>query len=191
MIKRSLALMIISMTFLIFLSVGIAGCLQGTVSVSPEPVTYQQPTKVSTSYTYSQQTPIPTTTSPLIQTFSVGESASDRDTKFTIKSFNFKDEIDSRDADKGYHFLIIDVTVENLQKDKISSLWVPYSINDADGYTYNSLYFGGLEKSFDGQNILPGETRRGNLLFSIPINSKGLKLKYNFGQGQIAVFNLQ
>jgi hypothetical protein len=168
-----------------------AGCTVATVEVKPETVTYQQPTKVSTYYTYSQQTSFPTTTIPPIQTFKVGESASDGDTKFTINNINFVDKIDSLSPDKGYHYLVIDVTVENLQKDKIASLVTPYSINDADGYTYEAYYYSGLEKMLNYHNILPGETRRGNILFSVPINSKGLKLKFNFGHGQIAVFNLR
>jgi hypothetical protein len=172
-----------------------AGCVKGTVSVSPETVTYQQPATVatysqSTSSTYSPQSPTHTTTISPIKTFSVGESASDGNIKFTVNSINFKDKIGPFPPDKGYHYLVIDVSVENLQKEKIANSWIPYSVNDADGYTYESYYISSQEKLLNDDNILPGETRRGNILFIVPIDSEGLKLKYNFGQGQIAVFNI-
>lgn len=149
---------------------------------------------------------------PKVVTFKVGESASDSRLKVTLNSFSFKDKITYTQSmniggeeykssfdfnpKENYQFLIIDLTVENLQTDKTATL-VPIftaEVSDADGYSYDySLGTAYLDKKLDGGDLLPGMKRRGSMAFEIPQNPSGLKFAFQFDLvgGQTAVFDVK
>lgn len=143
--------------------------------------------------TYPSPSAIPTTTKPLYQTFKIGESATNGKIRINLNSIKFNDKIDNMAPQKvGYHWLTVDTTFVNSDTHEIAYGGFFY-LTDADGFSYDEGGWSNFEKplfSFGNRDVLPGETRRGNLYFQIPKTSKNLKLKYNFGQGQIAVFNL-
>lgn len=197
--------MIVLMTFLVILSVGIAGCLQGTITASTPPTTYQQPSKVSTVSTYSQTTSYPTTTMPSVKTFKVGESASDGTQTVTLNSVKYIQYNSIKDWNDyfneqlpGGQVVMLDITVQNLQNDKTQNADWGSIISDDNGYTYHTGGYSMMYSPYtqnnpeiNKNNILPGDKRRGCEGFLVPINAKGLKYQYNFGHGYIAVFNLQ
>ncbi|MBI2659301.1 DUF4352 domain-containing protein [Candidatus Woesearchaeota archaeon] len=161
------------------------------------------------------KTPVEKITEPeklKIVTFKVGESASDGRLKITLNSFSFNDKItytqsmnlggeeykSSLDFNpkESYQFLIIDITVENLQSDKTTTLVPIFSagVSDAAGYSYDySLGTAYLDKKLDGGDLLPGMKRRGNMAFEIPQNTSGLKFTFQFDlvNSQTAVFDIK
>ena len=169
--------------------------------------------------TPSSESPLETTVEkpieqekPKVLTFKVGESASDGRLKVTLNSFSFKDKITYTQSmnlggeeykssfdfnpKENYQFLIIDLTVENLQTDKTATLVPIFSaeVSDADGYSYDySLGTAYLDRKLDGGDLLPGMKRRGNMAFEVPKNPSGLKFTFQFDLvgGQTAVFDLK
>lgn len=143
--------------------------------------------------TYPPPLAIPTTTKPLYQTFKIGESATNGKVRISVNSKNFNDKIDNMAPhNKSYQWLTADITFINSDASEIAYGGYFY-LTDADGFSYDEGGWSSFEKqlfSFGNRDVLPGETRRGNIYFEIPKTSKNLKLKYNFGRGQIAVFDL-
>jgi len=170
---------------------------------------YEQPSKVENP---QPQQPAQEPEKPKIQTFKIGESATDGRLKVTVKGISFSNEITKTTTTNiagedysssfgfkptaGYQFLIIDLTIENLQSNQtaiISSLF-SFKVSDADGYAYQ-MSFGGLsaiEKAWRDGDLLPGTKNRGNVVFEVPTNPNKLKFSYLFDiAGQTAVFELQ
>src|SRR3989344_1886701 len=100
---------------------------------------YEQPSKVENP---QPQQPAQEPEKPKIQTFKIGESATDGRLKVTVKGISFSNEITKTTTTNiagedysssfgfkptaGYQFLIIDLTIENLQSNQtaiISSLF--------------------------------------------------------------------
>lgn len=178
--------------------------------------TYEQPKKIDSTPT---QTPseTPSTTPPTqpekpkVSTFKVGESASDGRLKITVNGVSFKDkttysqttEIGGKEytssfdfkPKENYQFLILDITIENLQADKTSSIssLLFFKVSDANGYSYDySLGTAYLDRKWEDGDILPGMKKRGSVAFEVPKNPVGLKFAFQFDiAGQTAVFELQ
>ena len=127
-----------------------------------------------------------------------------------INSFNFKDKItysqsisiggedfgSSYDFEpkEGYQFLILDLTIENLQTDQTSTIssLLFFDVSDDDGYSYDySLGTAYLDRKFEDGDLLPGMKKRGNVAFEVPKNPNGLKFAFKFDiVGQTAIFDL-
>ncbi len=168
---------------------------------------YEQPLKVESSNNI--QTSL--TENPKIQTFKVGESASDGKLKITVNGFNFKDKIVSSHSTEimgeeyessfdykpkeGYKFLIIDITVENIQTDQTATIseLLLFDVSDKEGYSYDySFYTSFLDKNFQGGDLLPGMKRKGNIAFEVSKDVEGLKFAFKFDiAGQTALFELK
>ena len=178
---------------------------------------YEQPQKIESKSVESQpETPTITSTpaqpeKPKVQTFNVGESATDGRLKVTLNGFSFKDKITYTQSTsiggqeykssfdfnpkENYQFLIIDLTIENFQTDKtsiISSLLF-FDVSDADGYSYDySLGTAYLDRKFEDGDLLPGMKKRGSVAFEVPKNTVGLKFVFKFDvAGQTAIFELK
>jgi|GEM_PF-671978 len=179
-------------------------------------MTYEQPQKIDST---STQTPsgTPTTTpsvqpeKPKVSTFQVGESASDGRLKITVNGVSLKDKITYSQTTEimgeeytssfdfkpkeNYQFLILDITIENLQANKTSSIssLLFFKVSDADGYSYDySFGTAYLDKNWEDGDILPGMKRRGSVAFEVPKNPVGLKFAFQFDfAGQTAVFEIQ
>lgn len=178
--------------------------------------TYEQPDKIESTPTQTQPE-TPTTTPPAepekpkVSTFKVGESASDGRLKITVNGVSFKDKITYSQTTEimgeeytssfdfkpkeNYQFLVLDITIENLQTDKTSSIssLLFFKISDADGYSYDySLGTAYLDRKWEDGDILPGMKKRGSVAFEVPKNPVGLKFAFQFDiAGQTAVFELQ
>ncbi|HII98559.1 MAG TPA: DUF4352 domain-containing protein [Methanoregula sp.] len=137
--------------------------------------------------------PPQTTSAPTVNVLSVGESVSDGRQKLTVHGYEIKDKIGSKspgDLDtekKGYTFMVVDITAENLQFMDAISTEEFYLIN-AEGYLYPTEQVSGLDSLFNGTDIRPFEKRRGNLAFSVPAEPGELRLKHDLGNSIIALF---
>ena len=178
---------------------------------------YEQPQKMESKAVESiSETPIKASQpaqpeKPKVQTFKIGESASDARLKVTANSFSFKDKItytqstslggeeykSSFDLNpkENYQFLIIDLTIENLQTDKTSTIssLLFFDVSDAEGYSYDySLGTAYLDRKFEDGDLLPGMKKRGSVAFEVPKNPLGLKFVFKFDlAGQTAIFELK
>lgn len=162
---------------------------------------YDQPNLVTTTLTSGAEGAT-TTTSPVVKSFKVGDTASNEKVSVTINNVRYANKITEKSndflwdtAEPGMNFAIIDLTIANLQSEKTyyASTTFFAEVSDKDGYTYDSKFSANmaLNKAFNDGDILPNQQRRGEVAFEIPQNATGLKFlfKYDFA-GTTAVFNL-
>jgi hypothetical protein len=145
--------------------------------------TNQKATTNSTSLTTPKTKIIP------FQTFRLGDSVTNDKVRITVNSVQYGDRKDFFDFN--YNEYTVDITFVNNDTTEIAyiSPYSSFSVVDADGFEYKVEGYPIIEKQLSTDatlQILPGETRRGNIFFKIPKTSKHLLLKYNFGEGQIA-----
>jgi hypothetical protein len=173
----------------------VSGCTTSHDYEQPQYVTRTIPTL---SHASSVQVTTQAQQAPIVKTFNVGDSATDGKLKVILNSRSFTTESGNQyvTPKPGSHYLVLDVTVENLQSDKSNSFssLMQFGVTDADGYAYNEdiMAMSLISKGWkDGSDILPGAKRRGNVVFEVPTDAKGLQFlfKFDFG-GQTAVFNL-
>lgn len=184
------------LTLLFFSVIFVSGCTSDT--------TYDQPSKVTspTISTTQEETTQVEQEKPKVQTFDIGETATDNELKITLNNVRYTTLIDEQnnefmiaEASPGKQYLIVDITVENILSDKtqtISTL-MNTEIIDIDGYTYDLDMMGlmYLDKSFKDGNILPGMKKRGELVYEVPSTVKDLKFAYKFDLiGTTALFNI-
>ena len=198
----NLGLMVILVIGIVFIS----GCVSDR--------TYEQPSKIESTPSGEEipsQTPTTTQPEPTVKTFKVGETASDGRLSITVNSKSFLDKITYEqtttimgeeytstfdfEPKSGYQFLILDITIENLQSDKtatVSSL-LQFKVSDDEGYSYDySLGTAYLDRNWEDGDILPGMKKRGSVAFEVPKDAKGLKFSFLFEiGGTTAVFYLE
>jgi len=124
-----------------------------------------------------------------IQTFRLGDTVTNDKVRITVNSVQYGDRRDFFDFN--YNFYTVDITFINNDTTEIAyiSPFSSFSVTDADGIEYKEEGYSIIEKQlspYGTLQVLPGETRRGNIFFKIPKSSRHLLLKYNFGEGQIA-----
>lgn len=184
------------LTLLFFSVIFVSGCTNDT--------TYDQPSKItsSTTSTTQEETTQIEQEKPKVQTFDIGETATDKELKITVNTVKYTILIDEQnnefmiaEAPSDKQYVILDITVENVLPDKtqtISTL-MNTEIIDTDGYTYDLdlMSFMSLDKSFKDGDILPGMKKRGELVYEVPSTAKNLKFAYKFDLiGTTALFNI-
>lgn len=180
----------------------------GCVDEQPQKVETTQPPQTTIAPTTEAPQVQPTTTppptteapKPTVQTFEVGESATDGKVSITVNSARATrviDENDNRfmvsDAPVGRKYLIVDITVENLQDDMtVSNSTSRMSLYDGEDYKYDSSWSAtsNLAQEFKGSDILPEMKRRGQVAFDVPENASGIQFAYLFDTGMTAVINI-
>lgn len=129
------------------------------------------------------ETPVQTA---IVSTQTIGNSANDGATKITLNGVSYAKEINNTKVEKGNQFVIINVTVENIGKDKdISYAWPQFTLissgaregmpNDIDESASVQL-----TKPFNGEDMRPGDKRQGELAFQIPEDAKDLRLRFEY-----------
>ena len=166
--------------------ISISGCTSSKDYVQPTGQIVSQPTQEST-----------------IKTFKIGETATNGKLAVTLNNVRYSEVVDEKDnqflvaeASEGKKFAIVDVTLENLEKDKthpISSIML-FKLRDKEGYGYDLDFraFTALDKACkcDG-DLLPRMKMRGELPFEVPKDVQGLQFHFLYGIGETtAVFNL-
>jgi len=172
---------------------------------------YEQPSNVNNNGTPSETTNVPSTDTDApapesqgVQTFAVGETATDGELNITVNSIRFTEKIDEQDneflvaeAAQGKEYLIIDITAENIKSDETQSVSTMFSseIIDDEGYTYTQDFTGltALDKAFKDGEILPGNKKRGELAFEVPKNATTLQFAFKFDMftGTTALFDVK
>lgn len=131
-----------------------------------------------------------TSTEP--EKYKIGDSAKSGNLIFTVNSARIDEGDEFIKPDEGNIYYIVDVTVENTgdKTETVSSLLM-FKLFDSDGYNYTSTIGPDTKGQVDG-DLSAGRKLRGELVFEIPKNAKGLELEIYpdvFGNNQI-VFEL-
>lgn len=85
------------------------------------------------------------------------------------------------EASPGKIFILIEGEIKNVGDDRAYVGSSQLSITDSEGYKYDpELYFGddGLEMF---KELYPGQKMKGKVLFEVPEDATGLKIRYDFG----------
>lgn len=199
--KTKFVLFAISMLIIV-----ISGCVNNEPGSISTPVSTETPITVEETTTVQETEPsiliitatptpvIPTvtitesptiTSTPVAQIYNVGKSVSNADTEMTLNSIRYTKAINSKNADTGKQFLIIDVTIENIDTSKKLSYSGDQFVvldSDEDMERIYGEYVSSFEltKHFNGVNISSGEKRQGELSFQVPEGAKGLQLKFEY-----------
>jgi hypothetical protein len=137
-----------------------------------------------------------TTTLPitdLSQPLSIGQSANDGKAKVTVNSVTFKDKLSDPIPSYaiGKKYLIVEITYENLQQNATADADLNgMVVTDGGGFPFEPASDSALENPFNGKTIPPKEKRNGNMVFIVPPEATLLKFQYNFGNQNIAKFQL-
>lgn len=123
-----------------------------------------------------RRTVIPVPTAPVIS--------------MTLHSQQKADALQNSRARSGYRYLILNITIRNIQENESfpldeRSMWLVYDAsmgtyimsNNMEGYLEDPLRLG---------TLAPGETRQGNVIFSVPTNTHSYTLKMVDSRGDDA-----
>jgi hypothetical protein len=151
-------------------------------------------TNVSAKITTNVSTTVKPTPSVTISSlpYAIGQGATDGKTKVTVNSITFKDKLSDPlpSYAVGKKYLIIEITYENLQNVTVNANLNSMVVTDGGGFTFEQASDSVLENVFNGNMIQPQEKRNGNILFLVPPEATFLKLQYDFGNQNIAKFQL-
>lgn len=130
---------------------------------------------------------------PTIKTYGVGETIDDGTTKVTLNSIRYTDTIGDKSPgyniakpNPGYKFAIVNITIENIGKgmnisyDESKFVILPNDATSERSYEYDTVSSEGWTKRINGNDIIPGDIRQGELVFQIPENAGGLELKFEY-----------
>jgi Domain of unknown function (DUF4352) len=129
--------------------------------------------------------------------YDIGQSTDNGNTKIVLNGIRFAESIGDTKImpEPGSKFLIVNVSIENIGNE--SSLYYKdqFVILDEGGdmemiYAVDILGSSNLFHRFDGENIKPGEERKGELAYQVPKNAKGLKLKFEYSDSTSEIFSL-
>jgi len=136
-------------------------------------------------------------------TYKVGDIVTDGKTNIVVNDVRTSARIDEKnneylvaEAQPGYEYAILDVTIENVGSDTMSySQMINFKVYDSSGYSYSDDFTAetALSKPFDGNNVVPGSKRRGEVPFMVPTDAQGLQLQFSFGAfgSNVAIINLE
>lgn len=139
----------------------------------------------------STETPHPAQSTP-IQTHIIGQAVSDGNSRMMLNNVRYTQVIDEKKnesgvvkSESGKQFLIINITIENISPNKnMSYNGYQFIMLDSRGVIYeeDSTASEQLEKQFNGNDMVPGDKREGELSFQIPVEAKGLRLRFEYSQ---------
>lgn len=166
---------------LLILTVIISGCVDnGTEQTMPasEPIIIETTPVETIEPTYTAE-PGP---APAIQVRNIGQSVTDDNTKMTLNDVMYTYVINEARAESGNQFLIINITTENIGNKNLSYSGDQFIVLSYDGqYVYEEdISSSVLVQHFNGENILPGYKRQGELVFQIPVDVKDIKLRFEY-----------
>ncbi len=161
-----LKISMVSSLAVLFLLVILSGC------VTPE----------STSTTTPIQTETPASI-PTELSLRIGETAKLSVIEVTVVSVNKTDTVTisispwlTNETEKGKLFVLADVEIKNTGNKGIMFTVNPFIITDLAGFHQSPRYYD-LEDKFETDDLYPNNTRRGKVLFKVPIEAKGLKIE--------------
>lgn len=82
-------------------------------------------------------------------------------------------------AKDGKTYLVVDVTVENANRDKAPYNPLYFKVKDADGFEYTATLLGAsMDRSLQSGELASGEKARGTVAFEVPAGAKGFVSSY-------------
>jgi len=168
----------VSFALIVIIAFSIAGCIySGPETSSPE----------------TQSTPI--------QTHIIGQSVDDGNSRMTLNNVRYTQVIDEKKneshvarSETNKQFLIINVTIENISPNKnMSYNGYQFIMLDSKGIIYEEDASASkqLAKKFNGNDMVPGDKREGELSFQIPVDAKGLRLRFEYSQESTSGLRLE
>lgn len=157
------------------------------------------PLKTNTSANMTANASVTVKPTPVLsnfsKTFSIGETATDGNAKVTVNGITLKDKmmdpIPSYAIGKKY--MIVDITYENLLNDTVSINTNGMLLKDGGGYTFDPVTNDVMLENplyIMGRSVSPLEKKTGNMLFIVPPGATYLKFQYDFGEQNIATFQI-
>jgi hypothetical protein len=121
-------------------------------------------------------TPIPPTPKPVPGR--VGQKVEAGGIALTVNNVSTARSIEEFwEADAGFHFLVVDVTLQTTTRDSAPyNIWY-FSLKDSQDFEY-TITMVAPKPQLQWGNLSQGEKVRGNVAFEIPENSRGLVLSY-------------
>lgn len=127
---------------------------------------------------------------PKTEVFNIGDNVQIGDVIVTVNSVRENSGNDFIKPSEGNVYYIVDLTIENQGSEAYSSsTLMQMSLADEEGYQYNITVGPETKGSVDGE-IGAGRKVRGEVVFEIPKESKGLEFVYDYdilGTGQVIV----
>jgi Domain of unknown function (DUF4352)/Double zinc ribbon len=123
---------------------------------------------------------------------SIGQTASDGKRKLTVTGITFKDKLSDPVPSYaiGKKYLIVAITLENLQNETAEINTNLMLVKDGGGYIFEPAADVMLENPIF-QKTIPGKGKlSGNMLYIVPPEATLLKFQYDFGDQMIATFQL-
>lgn len=159
----------------------IAGLACGSSTATPAPGSTSAP--IGTAAPGSTDAPVATsvpvaTTAPAVTVGKVGERVESNGIALTVNSVSAVDNVsDVFKPKEGNIFLVVDVTIESVDKDAAAYNPLYFDVKDADGFEY-SYNFTSPDPTLKSGELSPGEKARGNVAFEVPAGALGLVLSY-------------
>lgn len=115
-----------------------------------------------------------------LQTHDVGDTVENNGIAVTVNSCRWNKEHKNLNHEKGYKWLVIDVTIEN-KSEEIYYIW-------PNAFDLNYMYGEVLTKEWLSEGLNPDSKTRGKIAFKIRDTRKELRFAYNFSARERAVF---
>lgn len=129
-----------------------------------------------------QSTPIPATPTPAQRVAKVGERVVSGGIAVTVNAVQRLDQMTAPggvtfEPEAGYEYVVVDVTIENVERDQAPYNPLYFEVKDSDGHEYSTSL------SIDPQALKSGELARGDrvrgtVAFAVPKGKGGLVLSY-------------
>ncbi|MFA0822358.1 MAG: DUF4352 domain-containing protein [Methanomethylovorans sp.] len=167
-----------------------------------EDVATEQTTQANTTETAAETQPESSNTATPT-TYKVGDVVTDGKTNFVVNGMKTASKIDEKnnefsvaEAQPGYEYMILDVTIENIGSETVSySPTINFKVLDSSGYSYTEDFTAetALAKPLDGNNVVPGGKCRGEVPYLVPGDAQGLQLQFSFEAfgNNVATINLE
>lgn len=116
----------------------------------------------------------------------VGERVEINNIALTVIKVERKEQLsDFAQADPNNIYVVADILIENIGRDKVSYGWSYFTVKAADGLEYDAESFTGLSNSLRSGDLFKGDKIRGIVAFKTKRNAQGLVMTYE----PIAIFS--
>lgn len=127
---------------------------------------------------------------PKTETFNIGDTIKMGDLTIVVNAVRTDQGNEFIKPDEGNIYYIIDVTIENNGEEEVAiSSLAMFKLYDSEGYNYSITVGPDTKGQLDG-NLGSGRKMRGELVYEIPTDAKGLELVFEsdiFGKGQAVI----
>lgn len=147
----------------------------GDVAAAPTDTSAEEPTPVAMPLPTEEPAP---TEAPALTVGAIGDRVVSGGIAMTINSAERVAQIgDFQKADDGNEFVLIDVTLENVDRDEAPYNPLYFKVKDADGYEY-SAGITMTDNSLKSGDLAKGEKSRGTVSVEVPTGATGLVVSY-------------